>query len=278
MVGQANVTTSAVNSNDDASTRGNIANAAKASPANTATVIARSLNVSQNVTAKPGTVANGSASAAITSKGNNGAKAMALYSCLYCKHITPCKETAIAHCKLHTSKNDPLPQRPPSDTAAVPAGKVTVPASPDKAKPQRNNTKPRIGNVFSLTKDKLAVITTSGSSLSLPSGESGSGVKGSIETTVLPTVLNMLASMSPNVKRVVLKTGPVPLSAAGALTPKNITAVVKKANESSPAELRSIVPSSTPKPLSTTPGKGLKPIVLANSPKESKRHAHQASY
>lgn len=273
MVGQATATTSAVNavnSNDDASTRKNVSNAAKASPADTTTVIARALNVSQNVTSKTGTVTHGRASAAVTSKGNNGAKAMALYSCLYCKHITPCKETAIAHCKLHTSKNDPLPQRPPSDAAAVPAAKVGAPASPDKAKPQRNNTKPRIGNVFSLTKDKLAVITTAGSSLSVPSSESGSGVKGSIETTVLPTVLNMLASMSPNVKRVVLKTGPVPLSAAGALSPKNITAIVKKANESSVAELRSVVPSSTPKPLSTTPGKGLKPIVLPNSPKESK--------
>lgn len=286
MVGQVSATTSAVNSNNDASTRGNIADAVKAlandvstrrnianatkAPANTTTVIARASNMSQNVTTKPGPVENSSASAAITPKGNSGAKAMALYSCLYCKHITPCKETAIAHCKLHTSKNDPLPQRPLSDKATVPALKVSSPASPDKVKPQRNNTKPRIGNVFSLNKDKLAVITTAGSSLSLSGGESSSGIKGSIETTVLPTVLNMLASMSPNVKRVVLKTGPVPLSTASAFSPKIIKAGVKKANESSLTELRSVVSPSTPKPLSTTPGKGLKPIVLANSPKESK--------
>lgn len=266
MVGQTSATARAVGVNDSAATRVTTSNAAEASSAKATPVIARASKAPQSVTPQTSTVMNGTAKAAITSKVNNGAKTMPLYSCLYCKHITPCKETAIAHCKTHTSRSDPLPQQPQLGTAAARVG----PMSPDKAKPQRNNAKPRIGNVFSLAKDKLAVITTAGSSLNLSGNESTTGAKGSIEATVLPTVLNMLASMSPNVKRVVLKTGPVPLSAAGSLTPKNVAAVVKKVNESSAAELKPIVASSTPKPLSTTPGKGLKPIVLPNSVAEPK--------
>ncbi|XP_075541276.1 uncharacterized protein LOC142575638 [Dermacentor variabilis] len=269
MVGQTSTVTSAVGSNDDTATRLVISNSTVASPVNT-TVIAKDLNIAENVTLKPDTVGNSSANAAVTAKKNTGTKAMALYSCLYCRHITPCKETAIAHCKLHTSRKDPLPQQTLIGAASVKAGKVVGPTSPDKAKPQRNNTKPRIGNVFSLTNDKLSVITTAASASNLTGDETTLGVKGSIETTVLPTVLNMLASVSPNVKRVVLKTGPVPLSAAGSLTPKNITAVVKRAIESNITELKSVSSSFTPKPLTTTPGKGLKPIVLPKSLVESK--------
>lgn len=247
---------SAAGKDELASAHSAVSLAAKHSDTGTTTVVAKTSNDTQAATS---TVTSSSESAASSATDNSVSKAMPLYSCLYCRHITPCKETAIAHCKVHTSRKDPLPKQPLVGAAAALANKTAVLASPDKAKPQRNCTKPRIANVFSLTKDKLSVVTTPCiTSEKQLQGEADATKQGSIETTVLPTVLNMLASMSPNVKRVILKTGPVPLAKAGSLPPKNITTAVKK---NGVPEAKSMSPSA-PK---------LQPIVLPKSITESKR-------
>ncbi|KAK8788872.1 hypothetical protein V5799_021353 [Amblyomma americanum] len=249
----------AVGKNEVASAHSAISHTAKDSSTGTATVVSKTANDVQVMKAASSTVTSSTGNAASSSKGNNAPKAMPLYSCLYCRHITPCKETAIAHCKVHTSRKDPLPKQKLVGPAAAPVQKAEALASPDKAKPQRNCAKPRIANVFSLTKDKLSVVSTPiSSSDKLLQGDDVTK-QGCMETTVLPTVLNMLASMSPNVKRVILKTSPVPPAKAGSLPPKSVTTVVRTSS----------VPES--KSLSHSPVPKLQPVLLPKSITESKR-------
>lgn len=153
----------------------------------------------------------------------------ALYSCVHCTHVTTCKNTAIAHSQIHLQRPSSSPFQPPQTQNTQQKAQVPKPVTrPIDLRSKRNSGRPRITNVFSLTSSK-------------PGPSSPAGKVPSIETSVLPTVLNMLSNMSPNVTRVVLKTGPVQLAKTGALTPKSITAVVKKGDASSPT----VIPSAS---------------------------------
>lgn len=266
------VNNAAVVSEDDAATATHlvISDMAKDASGGGTTTTTKVTNLTPSAKS-PSTTNHTTATAANSSKENSAPTTKALYSCLYCRHITPCKETAIAHCKVHTARKDPLLKQPLMGAATPHVDKAAAPATPDKTKPQRNCTKPRISNVFSLSKDGLSVQTAHRDA----DGEAGIAQEASIETAVLPTVLNMLASMSPNVKRVVLKTGPVPLDKAGSLTPKNITAVVKKTHESSPSLGKPDGTPLTPKSGMTMPKRGVRPLlpptILPKSITETKR-------
>lgn len=257
---------------DDAATATHlvISDTPKDSTGGGTTVTTKMTNLAPSAAKAPPTT-NHAAAAVNSSKENSAPTTKALYSCLYCRHITPCKETAIAHCKIHTARKDPLLKQPLMGAATPNANKAAAPATPDKTKPQRNCMKPRISNVYSLSKDGLSVETADRGQ----EGEAGLAQDASIETAVLPTVLNMLASMSPNVKRVVLKTGPVPLDKAGSLAPKNITAVVKKTPENSPSPGKPGGSPLAPKSVMAMAKRGVRPLlpttILPKSITETKR-------
>ncbi|CAN7985104.1 unnamed protein product [Ixodes hexagonus] len=172
-----------------------------------------------------------------------------LYSCLHCTHVTTNRENAIAHCQEHFPKKDAAStQLPDKQTASAKAASpLSSPTSRPSETSLRAYRKPRIANVFSIKEIEASSAPKPKETETLSPGQGKetatkmSSVR--IETAVLPTVLKMLSNMSPNVSRVVLKTGPVQMS--GALTPKNITAVVKKSQGGIP---RAPASASSPKP------------------------------
>ncbi|CAN8015429.1 unnamed protein product [Ixodes persulcatus] len=197
-----------------------------------------------------------------------------LYSCLHCTHVTTNRDTAIAHCQEHFPKKDGTSSQPPAKqtpaTAEDPVSSpVATPTVAPAVKSLRTYRKPRITNVFSKNEAEANSALKPKEAENLPPVQDKETVAKMssvrIETAVLPTVLKMLSNMSPNVSRVVLKTGPVQMAGAGALTSKNITAVVKRSQGNIP---RTPLPASSSKPQVTNgvaSKAGPTPIILPKS-------------